>query len=223
MSEEIFEDELTEQMIAAVKALKESHEKTIGELRRSHLSEMAAKERTISELSSQISILKSELQKLADKIETQNNADLLKKENEQLKRENERIKNDNDRITKKNEELFLLVDKTAKLYDGVRPLVRAIEASNEAVEVKLSEETEKAAVRIVEPIKKHLEEANEEARANLYITAFNKWTAAGLCIIFIASAVFAGYKLKDTREALGRVGTKINQIYEFEKNRYGGQ
>ena len=99
--------------------------------------------------------------------------------------------------------------------DAMKRSQSLIERSNDLVRVQLSEATEKAAQGIIEPITAHFAQLNQEARAGLFINAFNKWTAALLCVLFIGSACFVGYKLKETREALGRVGTKVNEIYKY--------
>ncbi len=228
MTEE--EDELTEQMIAAVQALKEHQIAQLLELKKSYQDTIKEKDARISTLSSEVSTLKSEMRKLAEKIESLNKADLVLKDNERLIRENRALQESVSRIqalTSHAEELRQAAKDFPEAITALRRAERAVSESNSAVRVELSEATEKAAQGLLEPItenhKKQLHEIAEKANDNLFSLIFTKWILIIVLVLFIGTSGFVGYKLYDNREALGRVGTAVNQILQIEKTRQGGQ
>lgn len=226
--EDEYEDELTEQMIKSVQALKEQFQSTLQQIDAAHQKEIQTKDARISELSSEVSTLKSELRKLAEKNEKLNSADLIVRENAKLKDENKRLDAIIDHV---NKDIVDLVNNALDTTAGAKILIKdlkgyteAVERSNEAVRVELSEATEKAAQGLLEPItathKTQLEEIVKKSDETFFALIFTKWILIGVLLISLVVSGFAAYKMYDTREALGRVGTVENQILQMEKARY---
>lgn len=97
-------------------------------------------QQTISELSSQVSILKSELQKRSEKIEKLTGADLVLEENKQLKKENIL----HEKMMQAEADISAARQKEAEIdsliKDGVRRrtswLKKEYERSNKAIQIK---------------------------------------------------------------------------------------
>lgn len=223
IEEDLIEDDLTEQMINAVKTLKEQFNSTLQQIDEAHQKEIQTKDARISELSSEVSILRSEVQKLAEKNEKLNSADLIVRENAKLKDENKRLDAIIDHV---NKDIVDLVNNALDTTAGAKILIKdlksyteAVNESNREVCIKLSEETKKAAQGLLEPItathKTQLEEIVKKSDETFFALIFTKWILIGVLLISLAVSGFAGYKMYETREALGRVGTKVNEIYKY--------